>query len=109
MRFDPNRNIHPQKRDELLARPEIKQPILTMDIVSGAFFAATLVYLWMVSADILGKSAPTGDGFPIWYILVFLAVSMVPVMILMAAAVFALRGRIVDLALARYAEESKAP
>lgn len=170
MRFDPNQKIHPQKRDELLARPEIKQRIRVMDIISAAFFGATIVYLWILSAGLLSSSTPTGEGFPVWYVLVFLAVSVVPVMtlignffigrmnpmtsgaavlgqgqtlliaelalaetpavygliggflgapknvqygligfgmLLMAAAVLTLRPKIIDLALARYAEEAK--
>ena len=84
MTFDPNLKLHPQKRDELLSRPDVKQQLLIQNVITASFFAATLVYLWMVSVELLGPPAETDPELPLWYIFPVLAVSMVPMMVFMA-------------------------
>jgi hypothetical protein len=82
--FMESLQIHPAMRDELLAHPKIRQKILSLNIITIAFFVAAGVYFFLLYFAVVGTAEPMDERWT-WFILLVASFALVPNMFILGA------------------------
>jgi len=74
--------ISPAKFDRLVNHPRMRGKMLTLNIITGAFFLAAIVYIVIFASGVLPAAEDEGSPFPTWWVLIGISIAEIPAMFL---------------------------